>query len=232
MPRKAPHFIYCRIWRWADLQTISELRSVPHCQYGGNASASSCKPSKHGHDDSTVCVNPYHYTRPLTVYVPKASIVECQPEYKDEYVMQPLKEGAGGMAIAAPTTAAFASLDSAAGLGQVTTADELIQNTNLIPLTDALSSPTSVYSAMSSPVATMPLSNSPPLMSDSIGGGSIYSNGSVYSPLSVNSQMSSPASQLMSQALSPRISEDDFSEISELNDVNDFSRSPINGKIA
>jgi hypothetical protein len=87
-----PHVIYCRIWRFADLQNCNELKSVPHCQYGynhhqtmgpsstnTNTNNPSLNPSKSPTDDQMVCINPYHYTRiecsqqqqqPLTVYVP------------------------------------------------------------------------------------------------------------------------------------------------------------------
>lgn len=84
-----PHVVYCRIWRFADLQSSNELRSVPHCQYGYNANhpqsnSASSKMSSSSSDEQMVCINPYHYVRneaagnnnsasshpPLTVYVP------------------------------------------------------------------------------------------------------------------------------------------------------------------
>lgn len=81
-----PHVVYCRIWRFADLQSSNELRSVPHCQYGYNANhpQASSKMSSSSSDEQMVCINPYHYVRnetagnnnsasshpPLTVYVP------------------------------------------------------------------------------------------------------------------------------------------------------------------
>ncbi len=46
-----PHVIYCRLWRWPDLQNHHELKAIDSCQY-----AFSLK-----QDD--VCVNPYHYVR-------------------------------------------------------------------------------------------------------------------------------------------------------------------------
>ena len=60
-----PHVVYCRIWRWADLQNCNELKSVSHCQQGYNhASSSTSKSKTSGPDDSpVVCINPYHYTR-------------------------------------------------------------------------------------------------------------------------------------------------------------------------
>lgn len=87
-----PHVVYCRIWRFADLQSSNELKSLPHCQYGYNhahhhqtATTSSSSNNKLN-DEQMVCINPYHYQRvecptggqqqqsqqhqPLTVYVP------------------------------------------------------------------------------------------------------------------------------------------------------------------
>lgn len=74
-----PHVVYCRIWRWPDLQNCNELKSVPNCQQGYSTKK----------DENNVCINPYHYIRieppglsnstsngsssgqQLTVYVPK-----------------------------------------------------------------------------------------------------------------------------------------------------------------
>lgn len=46
-----PHVIYCRLWRWPDLQSHHELRAVELCEY-----------AFHTKKDE-VCVNPYHYQR-------------------------------------------------------------------------------------------------------------------------------------------------------------------------
>lgn len=46
-----PHVIYCRLWRWPELQSHHELRAIETCAY-----AFALK-----RDD--VCVNPYHYSR-------------------------------------------------------------------------------------------------------------------------------------------------------------------------
>lgn len=46
-----PHVIYCRLWRWPDLQSHHELRAVDHCEF-----------AFHTKKDE-VCVNPYHYQR-------------------------------------------------------------------------------------------------------------------------------------------------------------------------
>ncbi|MFH4977238.1 hypothetical protein AB6A40_003947 [Gnathostoma spinigerum] len=46
-----PHVIYCRVWRWPDLQSHHELKPVPECQYPYDI--------KHPY----ICINPYHYQR-------------------------------------------------------------------------------------------------------------------------------------------------------------------------
>lgn len=43
--------MYCRIFRWPDLQTHHELKAIPVCEFAFNARK------------SEVCVNPYHYNR-------------------------------------------------------------------------------------------------------------------------------------------------------------------------
>ncbi|XKL63391.1 hypothetical protein PGB90_005755 [Kerria lacca] len=46
-----PHVIYCRVWRWPDLQSHHELKPMEHCQYPFSAK------------QKNICINPYHYKR-------------------------------------------------------------------------------------------------------------------------------------------------------------------------
>lgn len=46
-----PHVIYCRVWRWPDLQSHHELKHEEGCLFPFSA--------KH----KEVCINPYHYRR-------------------------------------------------------------------------------------------------------------------------------------------------------------------------
>nr|CAH8856467.1 unnamed protein product [Trichobilharzia regenti] len=46
-----PHVIYCRVWRWPDLQSHHELRPVENCKLPFSSK------------ETEVCINPYHYTR-------------------------------------------------------------------------------------------------------------------------------------------------------------------------
>eukprot|EP00731_Ephydatia_muelleri_P014345 Em0008g65a len=49
-----PHVIYCRIWRWPDLQNQYELMPTDAC-------VTECSKN-----NSEVCINPYHYYRVVT----------------------------------------------------------------------------------------------------------------------------------------------------------------------
>ncbi|CAL8143250.1 unnamed protein product [Orchesella dallaii] len=46
-----PHVIYCRLWRWPELQSHHELKSIESCQYAFHLKL------------EDVCVNPYHYQK-------------------------------------------------------------------------------------------------------------------------------------------------------------------------
>lgn len=59
-----PHVIYCRLWRWPELQSQNELKALDHCEFAFHLKK------------EEVCINPYHYIRieqpPLAyVLVPK-----------------------------------------------------------------------------------------------------------------------------------------------------------------
>ncbi|KAL9973049.1 hypothetical protein ACROYT_G019457 [Oculina patagonica] len=49
--RRIPHVIYCRVWRWPDLQIPQELKALDCCEYA------------FGLKQKEVCINPYHYRR-------------------------------------------------------------------------------------------------------------------------------------------------------------------------
>lgn len=46
-----PHVIYCRVWRWPDLQSHHELKPVDSCRFPFSTK------------QKEVCINPYHYKR-------------------------------------------------------------------------------------------------------------------------------------------------------------------------
>ena len=53
--KEFPHVVYCRLWRFADLQNYHELVPSPQCRYP--FSSGNNRNQKH------VCINPYHYDR-------------------------------------------------------------------------------------------------------------------------------------------------------------------------
>ncbi|RXG53197.1 Protein mothers against dpp [Armadillidium vulgare] len=46
-----PHVIYCRVWRWPDLQSHHELKPLDICEFPFSSK------------QKEVCINPYHYKR-------------------------------------------------------------------------------------------------------------------------------------------------------------------------
>lgn len=48
-----PHVIYCRVWRWPNLQSHHELKSIPECMF----------PYENSSKQQPICINPYHYQR-------------------------------------------------------------------------------------------------------------------------------------------------------------------------
>lgn len=44
-----PHVIYCRVWRWPDLQTHHEIKPLENCQFPYSAR------------NERICINPYRY---------------------------------------------------------------------------------------------------------------------------------------------------------------------------
>ncbi|EDV24960.1 uncharacterized protein TRIADDRAFT_50301 [Trichoplax adhaerens] len=66
-----PHVIYCRVWRWPDLQSHHELKPLPMCEYAFHYKL------------KDVCVNPYHYQRVETPVLPPVMVPRdpemCRP---------------------------------------------------------------------------------------------------------------------------------------------------------
>ncbi|KAM8978725.1 mothers against decapentaplegic homolog 1-like [Sarcophilus harrisii] len=70
--KEMPHVIYCRVWRWPDLQGHHELIPLECCEFPFDF------------NQKEVCINPYHYKRvesPVLppVLVPRHS--ECNPQH-------------------------------------------------------------------------------------------------------------------------------------------------------
>ncbi|KAH9587710.1 Mothers against decapentaplegic 9, variant 3 [Schistosoma haematobium] len=63
-----PHVIYCRVWRWPDLQSHHELKPLDFCRFPFSAK------------ENEVCINPYHYQRVESPVLPPV-LVPRHSEY-------------------------------------------------------------------------------------------------------------------------------------------------------
>jgi hypothetical protein len=68
-----PHVIYCRLWRWPDLQTHHELKAIDSCEF-----AFSKKKDE-------VCINPYHYVRVENPVLPPVLVPRLPGEGSSEF---------------------------------------------------------------------------------------------------------------------------------------------------
>lgn len=62
-----PHVIYCRVYRWPDLQSHHELKPLDCCQYPFSAK------------QKEICINPYHYKRVESPVMPPVLV----PRYSE-----------------------------------------------------------------------------------------------------------------------------------------------------
>ncbi|CAH0404232.1 unnamed protein product [Chilo suppressalis] len=60
-----PHVVYCRLWRWPQLQSHHELKPVDHCEYSYQLKK------------DEVCINPYHYTKIDSPALPPILVPRC-----------------------------------------------------------------------------------------------------------------------------------------------------------
>uniref|UniRef100_A0A8C6KM11 Mothers against decapentaplegic homolog n=1 Tax=Nothobranchius furzeri TaxID=105023 RepID=A0A8C6KM11_NOTFU len=71
-----PHVIYCRVWRWPDLQSHHELKALECCEY------------PFGSKQKDVCINPYHYKRVDSPVLPPV-LVPRNSEFNPKISMLP-----------------------------------------------------------------------------------------------------------------------------------------------
>ncbi|ESO10156.1 hypothetical protein HELRODRAFT_186716 [Helobdella robusta] len=62
-----PHVIYCRVWRWPDLQSHHELKALDCCEF------------PYSSKQKEVCINPYHYQRVESPVLPPVLV----PRYSE-----------------------------------------------------------------------------------------------------------------------------------------------------
>ncbi|VVC25857.1 Hypothetical protein CINCED_3A010047 [Cinara cedri] len=78
--KSMPHVIYCRVWRWPDLQSHHELKSVDGCKFPFSSK------------QKEVCINPYHYRRVETPVLPPVLVprqLEIEPSPTMQQFVQP-----------------------------------------------------------------------------------------------------------------------------------------------
>lgn len=75
-----PHVIYCRVWRFPDLQSHHELRPIATCEYSFGAKK------------NDVCINPYHYERIKDVAVLPPILVPLQNEFAPGFSRLPTND--------------------------------------------------------------------------------------------------------------------------------------------
>ncbi|RWS08687.1 hypothetical protein B4U79_13819 [Dinothrombium tinctorium] len=71
-----PHVIYCRVWRWPDLQSHHELKPLECCEFPFSAK------------QKEVCINPYHYKRVESPVLPPV-LVPRYSEYPSTSIPPP-----------------------------------------------------------------------------------------------------------------------------------------------
>lgn len=74
-----PHVIYCRVWRWPDLQSHHELKPVDSCLYPFSAK------------QKEVCINPYHYKRVESPVLPPV-LVPRHSEFAPGHSLLPMHQ--------------------------------------------------------------------------------------------------------------------------------------------
>ncbi|XP_065185285.1 mothers against decapentaplegic homolog 5-like [Sycon ciliatum] len=83
-----PHVIYCRVWRWPDLQSHHELKPIDSCEFAFS------------YNKKDVCVNPFHYGRVETPVLPPVLV----PRFSDRPPSHRVT-GSGPQALSLPSNA-------------------------------------------------------------------------------------------------------------------------------
>merc|ERR1712004_122999 len=74
-----PHVIYCRVWRWPDLQSHHELKALDICEFPFTAK------------QKDVCINPYHYKRVESPVLPPV-LVPRHSEFAPGHSLLPYQQ--------------------------------------------------------------------------------------------------------------------------------------------
>ncbi|XP_031623804.1 protein mothers against dpp-like [Contarinia nasturtii] len=74
-----PHVIYCRVWRWPDLQSHHELKPIDDCHFSFSSK------------QKEVCINPYHYKRVESPVLPPV-LVPRHSEFAPGHSLLPFQQ--------------------------------------------------------------------------------------------------------------------------------------------
>ena len=74
-----PHVIYCRVWRWPDLQSHHELKPLEICDFPFTSK------------QMEVCINPYHYKRVESPVMPPV-LVPRHSEFAPGHSLLPYQQ--------------------------------------------------------------------------------------------------------------------------------------------
>jgi len=74
-----PHVIYCRVWRWPDLQSHHELKPLEICEFPFSSK------------QKEVCINPYHYKRVESPVLPPV-LVPRHSEFAPGHSLLPFQQ--------------------------------------------------------------------------------------------------------------------------------------------
>ena len=144
-----PHVIYCRVWRWPDLQSHHELKPLELCEFPFSSK------------QKEVCINPYHYKRVESPVLPPV-LVPRHSEFAPGHSLLPFQQLPEP---AMPHNVSYSAHGFAnQGLGMpgpsnLKPPDRPIANA-LSPLS-ASTNPTSPMSNVSSPAPNSPYSSLP-----------------------------------------------------------------------
>ena len=136
-----PHVIYCRVWRWPDLQSHHELKPLEICQFPFSAK------------EKDVCINPYHYKRVETHVLPPVLVPRHSEFAPGHSLLQFNTMNSSGMqhnVTYNPHLNGFSTNNAAVHI-----------NPNS-PMSQSVSSPSSIKSSPHSPYQSMEESPPPP----------------------------------------------------------------------
>ncbi|VDK56553.1 unnamed protein product [Anisakis simplex] len=148
-----PHVIYCRMWRYPEVNSTHQLRSVSHCRFPFN--------KKLDH----VCINPYHYEKVETPALPAILIprnMQCSSNGNSNCNTNPCRQvpALSGLSHTGDLSTALRTVNPSLDTDELT-GDRCVPNRTLqfgddeVMMQSALSSPTTT--TLNSPTSGLSL---------------------------------------------------------------------------